>query len=98
MNARTPEEIVEIRRKAAALEFRAKCDAAFFQQLKDDPVRTLEAEGFDDPMAREMTSQLQGTTVEAAVAAHCIDCDPLTCIFTGCCWFTTEEPVTLPEA
>jgi hypothetical protein len=85
-------DIKEIRLKSAKIEFQAKSDPAFLQRLKADPIAVLKAEGFDYPIAQELASQLRGDS--HTKASSCPDgiCDPLTCIVTSCCWFTTIEP------
>jgi hypothetical protein len=95
MDPRSPEEVTAVRRKVAEVEFRAKADASFLAQLREDPIRVLQTEGFDDPMAHELSSQLRGEVPQAAdeASSMCADCDPFTCIVTSCCWFTTEPPV-----
>lgn len=86
-------DIKHVRLTAAKIEFQAKSDPAFLKRLKDDPIAVLQAEGLDYSVAQDFASQLRGDVV-AARASHCPDslCDPLTCIVTACCWFTTVEP------
>jgi hypothetical protein len=83
-------DINEVRLKSAKVEFQAKSDPAFLKRLKDDPIAVLQAEGFDYSVAQNLATQLRGDPNEKA--AMCSDCDPLTCIVTACCWYTTEEP------
>jgi hypothetical protein len=94
-----PDEVTSIRRKLAEVEFRAKADESFLAQLQEDPIGILRSEGFDDPVARELASQLQGEYEEAADEARpmCSECDPFTCLVTGCCYWTTVPP-TEPSA
>jgi hypothetical protein len=83
-------DIKDVRLLAAKVEFKAKSDSAYLERLKKDPVKVLQDEGFEYPMAMEVTSQLRGETMDEARA--CSICDGPTCIVTGCCWFTTVEP------
>lgn len=96
MSEPTPEKISETRLKLAQLEYRVKSDLVFHQQLKDDPVGKLQAEGFDDPMAQRIAGQLTG----AVDHPECPEdiCDPWTCIVTGCCWWTLVEPTEPKKA
>jgi hypothetical protein len=91
-------DIKAIRLAAAKIEFQAKSDPAFLKRLKDDPIAVLQAEGLDYSVAQEFASQLRGDPLTTR-ASHCPDslCDPLTCLVTACCWYTTVEPVE-PEA
>jgi hypothetical protein len=83
-------DIKEIRLMSAKVEFQAKSDPAFLKRLQDDPMAVLQAEGFDYAVAQDLTTQLRGD--QAAKLRMCADCDPLTCLVTACCWYTTEEP------
>jgi hypothetical protein len=86
MNGPTPEELREIRLKAAEVEFRAKSDTRYFKRLQDDPEQVLREEGFDDPTVQEFAAQLRGKP------DPCGDfCDGLTCIITSCCFFTMDR-------
>jgi hypothetical protein len=104
MSMRSPEEIQEIRKKAIAIEFRAKHDADFLQKLKDDPLGTLQAEGIDSPTAREFVTELQGGTPVAILQPEPFApvlmegwCDGITCIFTTCTFLTANPPEHIPE-
>jgi hypothetical protein len=89
MNTPTPDEIYQIRLKAAEVEFRAKSDSMYFKRLQDDPERLLREEGFDEPTVDEFVAQLK------AEADPCGDiCDGLSCLVTICCYYTL---VPLPE-
>ncbi len=91
-----PDQIAAIRQKAAEIEFRAKSDAMYFDRLRRDPETVLLEAGFDEATRTEFKVQLRGSDPCPKI------CDPLSCIITGCCWFTTVEPtdpvVALAEA
>jgi hypothetical protein len=89
----TPDEVAQTRLKIAELEFRAKSDQMFLRELRADPVRVLQAQGFEDPMANEVARQLSGDSAAAkSDDSGCPVCDLWTCIATGCCWFTSGHP------
>ena len=78
-------DVTEVRQKALTVEFKAKSDAAFLKRLREDPVAVLQAEGFDLTTAQKVSSQLQDDP-----AAGPGKCDPATCLFTTCRWFTSD--------
>lgn len=92
---RSPEEIQQIRRQLVEIEFRCKCDETFLRHLRAEPVKVLREFGLDEYTTEQVLPQLTG---EVRTSSHCLDCDPLTCWVTGCCFFTTEPPVEPPEA
>ena len=98
MTGPTPDDLSELRLKVVEVEFRAKSDEAYLERLRADPVGVLQTHGFDDPMAERLASELRGEYATEASEPGCPKCDPFTCIITGCCFFTTLEPTTLPEA
>jgi hypothetical protein len=83
-----PEQISAIRKKAAEIEFRAKSDAMYFERLRRDPDEVLLEAGFDEFTRNEFKAQLGASPGPCPVDV----CDPLSCIITSCCWFTTVEP------
>jgi hypothetical protein len=88
---RTPEEILEIRRKLIEVEFHAKSDAKFLERLREHPLELLREEGFDDSTTSEILDQLAGDS-----ALEFGKCDPFTCLVTGCSFFTAELADLLP--
>ena len=97
---RAPAEIKALRRKALEIEFRAKADPEYLQQLKDDPVATLRAAGFEDELAREFGAELSDTspTQERRISQWSGDaqmrppehiCDGITCWITSCNFWTS---------
>ncbi len=92
---RSPDEILEIRQKLVEIEFRAKCDDQFLQDLRAEPAKLLREFGLDEDTTNQVMPQLTG---EDRSSPACHKCDPFTCWVTGCCFFTTEPPTTRPDA
>lgn len=92
---RSPDEILAIREKLVEIEFRAKSDDRFLADLRAAPDRMLREFGLDEYTTDQVLPQLTGA---ARSSPSCHKCDPFTCWVTGCCYFTTEPPTTLPEA
>jgi hypothetical protein len=92
---RTPEEILQIRRQLVEIEFRCKSSDDFLETLRADPESVLRDFGLDEYTTNEVLPQLTG---ELRASEACASCDGPTCWVTGCCYYTTEPPVTLPTA
>jgi hypothetical protein len=76
-----------VRARLDALVAKARGDDTFAFSLKSDPDATLRAEGFTDDLLETLTRELGDSEVEGF--ARCKrTCDPWTCIFTGCSYWT----------
>jgi hypothetical protein len=95
MLERSPEEILEIREKLAEIEFRAKSDDQFLEDLRARPAELLREYGLDEETTDQVMPQLTGAD---RASPSCHKCDPFTCWVTGCCFFTTEQPTKIPQA
>lgn len=91
-------DIQALRRLALELEFRAKCDPDFLDKLRAAPVPTLREAGFADAYVEQAADELQGTGGMSLLSAGpCGEwCDGITCIFTTCCFFTSDPTITMP--
>lgn len=92
MDDENAEYIQQLRRKLIALEFRAKSDSAFMDRLRRDTVGTLEGEGFSTSDTARIAGELRGDTTLADEEMLSPWCDGITCILTGCHFFTGEGP------
>lgn len=88
MSGYGPEQISAIRMMAAEIEFRAKSDSIYLQRLRDDPEKVLTEAGFDEMTRAEYRAQLDASAGPCPADV----CDPLSCLITSCCWYTTVEP------
>jgi hypothetical protein len=92
---RTPDEILTIRERLREIEFHAKSSDDFLQGLVADPEDVLRRYGIDEAAAAQIVPQLTGAADFGA--GPCGDwCDGITCISTGCCFFTGDPPIPVP--
>jgi hypothetical protein len=83
----------EIRRVVQHVVDRSHADAAYKQQLQQDPRGTLVEAGLSEQAASHMVQyELPdyggGTTGEVSGYMSPQPCDGITCIITSCTWFT----------
>lgn len=86
------QEAQDVRAKTKAIAERAKSDSSFAQQLKDDPINTLKAEGLPEKAIGELASKATGGDVSAYTIYAEYTCYYVTDLVTTeyyCTWFTS---------
>lgn len=73
-----------VREKAREIGQRAKNDPQFMQEIKQDPMATLEKAGLSQGVAGDIVREEEGTEVSGYLRSVSDGCT-LTCVSTTCC-------------
>jgi|SwirhisoilCB2_FD_contig_41_5589963_length_757_multi_9_in_0_out_0_2 hypothetical protein len=80
-NPQDKQNVQDVREKAREIGQRAKNDPQFMQEIKQDPMSTLEKAGLPQGAAADVVREEEGAEVSGYRLNDCT----ITCVSTNCC-------------